>query len=84
MVEADPGRAFSFETQQSGYRWTYRMEPDATGTLLTESRAPFKDRPMIAKVFTQLVLGGEQGHEGELRDGMRQTLERVKAIAEAG
>jgi uncharacterized protein YndB with AHSA1/START domain len=84
VVQADPGRAFSFETQQSGYRWTYRMEPDATGTLVSESRAPFKERPLVAKVFTKVLLGGEGGHEAELREGMRQTLERVKAIAEAG
>ncbi len=84
VVEADPGRGFSFKTLQSGYQWTYRMEPDATGTLVTERRAPFKDRPLVAKLFTQVLLGGEQGHEEELRDGMRQTLERVKAIAEAG
>jgi hypothetical protein len=84
VVQADPGRAFGFKTLQSGYQWTYRMEPDATGTLVTESRAPFRERPLVAKVFTQLLLGGEQGHEEELRAGMRQTLERVKAIAEAG
>ena len=84
VVEADPGRAFSFKTLQSGYQWTYRMEPDATGTLVTESRAAFKDRPLVAKVFTQILLGGEDGHTEELRAGMRQTLERVKAIAEAG
>lgn len=84
VVAADPGRAFSFKTLQSGYQWTYRMEPDATGTVVTESRAPFRDRPLVAKVFTKLLLGGEDGHEDELRDGMRQTLERVKAIAEAG
>jgi dimethylaniline monooxygenase (N-oxide forming) len=84
VVEAEPGRSFSFETQQSGYRWTYRMEPDGTGTRVTESRVPFKDRPLVAKVFTQVLLGGEDGHTDELRDGMRQTLERVKALAESG
>ena len=39
---------------------------------------------MVAKVFTKLLLGGEDGHEDELRDGMRATLDRVKEIAEAG
>jgi hypothetical protein len=82
VVEAEPGRAFSFETNQSGTRWTYRMEPDGTGTLVTESRAAFKDRPLIAKVFATLLLGGIDDHEDELRDGMRQTLERLKAVAE--
>jgi len=83
VVEAEPGRAFSFETQQSGARWTYRLEPDGDGTLVTERREMFKDRPAVAKLFTQVLLGGEDGHSDELRDGMRQTLERVKAIAEA-
>ena len=75
--------AFSFETQQSGTRWTYRMQPDGTGTLVTESRAEFKERPTVARVFTKLLLGGVDDHDDELRAGMRQTLERVKAIAEA-
>jgi uncharacterized protein YndB with AHSA1/START domain len=84
VVAAEPGRRFSFETKESAARWTYELEPDGTGTLVTESRALFKERPLVAKVFTKLLLGGEQGHEDELRDGMRQTLERLKAIAEAG
>jgi uncharacterized protein YndB with AHSA1/START domain len=84
VVEAEPGRAFSFKTLQSGYQWTYRMEADGDGTVVTESRAPFKERPMVAKVFTKVLLGGVDGHEDELRDGMRATLDRVKEIAEAG
>ena len=43
VVEAEPGQAFSFETQQSGARWTYRMQPDGTGTLVTETREMFKE-----------------------------------------
>jgi uncharacterized protein YndB with AHSA1/START domain len=83
VVEAEPGRAFSFETNESGTRWTYRMEPDGDGTLVTESRAAFKDRPLIAKVFATLLLGGIDDHDDEMRDGMRQTLERLKAVAES-
>jgi uncharacterized protein YndB with AHSA1/START domain len=82
VVEAEPGRAFSFETQQSAARWTYRMAPEGTGTMVTETRELFKKRPTVAVVFTKLLLGGEEGHSEELRAGMRQTLERVKAIAE--
>ena len=82
VMEADPGRAFSFKTLQSGYQWTYRMEPDGDGTVVTESRAPFRPRPVLAKIVTQLLLGGEDGHTDELRAGMQQTLERVKALAE--
>jgi hypothetical protein len=37
----------------------------------------------VATIFTKLFLGGEHGHDEELRQGMRQTLERVKQIAES-
>ena len=60
VVEAEPGQAFSFETQQSAARWTYRMQPDGTGTLVTESREMFKERPAVAKVFAKLLLGGDR------------------------
>jgi uncharacterized protein YndB with AHSA1/START domain len=83
VVEAEPGRAFSFETNESGTRWTYRMEADGTGTVVTESRTAFKDRPLLAKVFSTLLLGGVEDHDDEMRDGMRQTLERLKAVAES-
>ncbi len=83
VVDADPGKAFSFETKQSAARWTYRLQPDGSGTLVTESRQMFKERPVIAKVYATLMLGGIDDHDDEMRDGMRRTLERLKAIAEA-
>lgn len=82
VVTAEPGREFSFETQQSGTRWSYRMEPDGDGTLVTESRAPWRDRPLIAKLASRLFLGGLDEHEEEMREGLRATLERLKAVAE--
>ena len=83
VLAATPGEEFTFKTLQSGYQWTYRMAPDGDGTLVTESRAAFRERPLVAKVFTKILLGGEDGHTDELRAGMQQTLERVKAIAES-
>jgi hypothetical protein len=84
VVEAEPGKAFAFETQQSGTRWTYRFEPDGDGTIVTESRAAWRSRPLVAKVFSAIALGGVADHDQEMRDGMLATLERLKAVAEAG
>lgn len=83
VVEAEAGRAFAFETQQSGTRWSYRLEPDGDGTVVTEGRAAFKDRPLVARVFSKVVLGGVDEHDDEMRAGMRATLERLKTVAEA-
>lgn len=82
VVAADPGRAFAFETQQSGMRWSYTLAPDGEGTLVTEQRERFKDRTLLATVFTRFALGGVDDHDDELRAGMRATLERLKAVAE--
>ncbi|MFL6205045.1 MAG: SRPBCC family protein [Acidimicrobiales bacterium] len=82
VVEADPGRAFSFETQQSAARWSYRLQPEGTGTLVTETRELYKKRPTVATIFTKVFLGGDDSHDDELRKGMRQSLERLKALAE--
>ena len=83
VVEANRGRAFAFETKQSGARWTYRFEPDGDATVVTESHSMFRRRPAVAWVFANLLLGGAQDHDDEVRAGMRATLLRLKEVAEA-
>lgn len=83
VVVAEPGREFAFETKESGTRWSYRFEPDGDGTLVTESRAPWRDRPLLARMATRLFLGGREEHEEEMRAGLQATLDRLKAVAEA-
>jgi len=82
VVAAEPGRHFAFETKQSGVRWGYRFEPDGDGTVVAEYREPFRSRPRVATAFATLLLGGVEPHEDELRQGMRATLERLRALAE--
>jgi uncharacterized protein YndB with AHSA1/START domain len=82
VVAAEPSHEFAFETLQSGTRWSYHLEPDGDGTLVTEARAAFKDRPLLARVFSRVALGGIAEHDQEMRDGMLATLERLKAVAE--
>jgi hypothetical protein len=81
VTKADPGREFQFEVKQNGMRWGYRFEPAGDGTLVTEFREDVHGRPFVARAFTKLFLGPD--HEAEMVDGMRQTLERIKAAAEA-
>lgn len=82
IVTAEPGRAFAFETKDSGIRWSYTMEPDGEGTVVTESRTEFAERPTLARVFSKLFLGGVEEHDDEMRQGLVHTLERLKQVAE--
>ena len=84
VVAADRGRDFAFETSQSGVRWRYRFEPDGDATIVTESREHTKPYPLVARVFTTLLLGGVEDHAAELREGMAATLARLEQVAAAG
>ncbi len=82
VVAADPGKEFAFETKQSATRWRYRFEPDGDATMVTESREATGPRPLVAKIAATLMMGGVEGHEGEMRQGMLATLDRLKSVAE--
>ncbi|MCC6226124.1 MAG: SRPBCC family protein [Microthrixaceae bacterium] len=84
VVVADPGREFAFEVPSSGAKWTYRFEADGESTLVTECRESFRKRPLVARLFAGGLLGGIGAHDHEMREGMAATLERLKAVAEAG
>ncbi len=85
VVIAVPGQEFAFETKQSGTRWRYEFqaESDGAATVVTESRAAWRDRPAVAKIFSKLLLGGVEEHDHEMQAGMLATLERLKTLAEA-
>jgi uncharacterized protein YndB with AHSA1/START domain len=78
--QADPGRAFSFDTGLSGARWTYRFEPspDGTGCTVTETREDANPSTLI-KILSMPLEGIR--HQ-QLLDGMEVTLQRLKAAAE--
>lgn len=79
VVASQRGRVFSFFTKDSGATWTYRFEADARGgTHLVETREQ-GDKPLIARVFGAVM----PGRDDLQREGMVQTLQRLKDAAEA-
>ncbi|MBV8194675.1 MAG: SRPBCC family protein [Candidatus Dormibacteraeota bacterium] len=78
---ADPGREFTFCTVLEGKkrtRWSYTFEPKDGGTLLTESRYRLSIAPIRGN-FDRLFM---RGHQTDFQEGMRVTLERIRAAAE--
>ena len=83
VVEAERGKVFAF-TVKSGQReltrWRYTFEDANGGTDATESYEAVHV-PVYVRVFERLFM---RDREGQLEEGMRRTLERVKAVAEGG
>lgn len=84
VVEVEPGRVFAFVTEFRGQdqtRWTYRFEPEAGGTRLTESFDLVHDIPKFVATAERFLLRVKD-RRADLEDGMRATLERIKQAAE--
>lgn len=84
VTAAEPGREFAFNRSGPGigsYTWRYVMEPLPTGTRLTESYDAERHLPAAMSWLTQKWTGSSN-RDDDLREGMKVTLQRVKAAAE--
>jgi uncharacterized protein YndB with AHSA1/START domain len=82
VTAADPGREFAFVTKsgdRESTRWRYVFTPAGSGTDVTESYEAVW-APAFVRVVERLFV---RNREAQLVDGMRSTLERLKAAAEA-
>ncbi len=80
VVRWEPGRAVAWKTRESGATWVYELEP-------TETRHPRDRAAGAAQVHRRHlvlgpVIGGAEGHDRELAEGIATTLERIKASVE--
>lgn len=83
ITQCEVGSVIEWEVNDSSTRWGYRFEDaDGGGTKVTEYRDKYKDTMLLAKLVQGSGLIG-RGREEMMRAGMRTTLERVKAAAEA-
>lgn len=73
---------FAFKIRENGTIWSFELEPTATGTRVTERRDASGGISKLSLFLTKTMLGGQEKFTAELRAGIRQTLERIKAEAE--
>lgn len=83
VIRFEPHREFAFRIKDNLTVWSFTLEPTATGTRVTQRREAPDGTSRISANLVKAVLGGQQTFQAELRDGMRQTLTRIKAEAEA-
>jgi uncharacterized protein YndB with AHSA1/START domain len=81
VVRWEPGRAVAWKTRESGATWVYELEATPGGTQVTGRRVLPKFT--VGTSVLGPVIGGAAGHDRELADGIRTTLERIKSAVEA-
>ena len=80
ITECEPGKAFAFDVIFGGYRantWRYEFSPNGDGTDVTESYELPKN--LGTRIYS-LIAGRARNRTNV--NGMRQTLERIKAVVE--
>ena len=82
VVRFEPGKAVAWRTRESGATWSYEIAPTASGTSLT-GRRELPSYTIGTKLMAPII-GGAGGHDQELAEGIRTTLERIKAAVEKG
>jgi uncharacterized protein YndB with AHSA1/START domain len=86
IVRYEPGRAIAWKVFTNRSTWSYELEPIEGGrTRLIERRdMPTEGLPPFAAFFAKVFLDGVDNHDGELQEGMRATLDRIKSEVERG
>src|SRR6478672_10017877 len=82
VTACEPQKVFEFAVGTDSItvnNWGYRLEPKDGGTLVTEY---FRMEPSLPTRLYWTVLGGLRGRTN--RNGMRTTLERMKAVVGGG
>ena len=81
VVRWEPGRAVAWKTRESGATWVYELEGTPSGTRVTGRRVLPKFT--FGTSFLGPVIGGAEGHDRELADGIATTLERIRSSVES-
>ena len=83
VTAAEPGRQFAFHVGKGETVWRYTFAPSGTGTDVTESFEIVREPNVVIRRLNKLGTGVSwEDRPAQVEDGMRETLERLKAVAE--
>lgn len=83
VVRYTPEREIAFRVTENRTVWSFRLEEAGGRTLLTHRREAPDGISAVSGVLVKYALGGKDDFERSMRDGMGQTLTRIKAELEA-
>jgi len=82
VVRLDSGREIAFRIKENWAIWSLQLEPTSGGTKLTQRRESPDGSPDGTVQVIDTHLGGQDVFTESMRNGMRQTLQAIKAAAE--
>ncbi len=90
VVRFEPTREIAFKIRENGTIWSFTLEPatgvdgtEVDGTRIIQRREAPEGTSDLSRKLVDRFMGGQVTFQDELRSGMRQTLARIKAEAEA-
>ncbi len=82
VVRFAPEQEIAFRVKENYTIWSYRLEAIDSGTRLTARREAPQGISDLSVGLTKRALGGVDAFTVELQEGLRRTLERIKADVE--
>jgi uncharacterized protein YndB with AHSA1/START domain len=82
VVRFVPEQEIAFRVKENFTVWSYQLEPTDTGTRVTSRREAPQGISDLSVGLTKRALGGVDVFTEELQQGMRATLDKIKADAE--
>ncbi|WP_161895162.1 SRPBCC family protein [Gordonia spumicola] len=84
VVTFDPNREIAFRIAENHTVWSYRIDQTEGGVRVTETRTAKDGKTTAVSAFlVDKVFGGNDSFEDELREGIRETLGKIKRAAES-
>ena len=81
VVQLEANESIAFRILDNNTVWSYQIEPSGAGVRLTERRVA-ENVTAFSKFLVDKVLGGNDDFDQDVRRSIRQTLERIKTVAE--
>lgn len=82
IVRYDPPTAFAFRILENDAIWSLTLEPESDGTRLTQRRESPDGLTELSHAMIETYMGGAETFTAEMRAGMNETLERIRATVE--
>ena len=83
IVRFEPEREIAFRVEENWVIWSFTVVPEGAGALLTQRRDAPDGVSDLSLELTNGFMGGVDAFTASMRAGMRLTLERIRAEAEA-